>query len=225
MPSGMGPDDGPNIGFQLPDLVVLERLRAGWRAVQMNPDQIDDVLMRFDEEYQRQFKDLLTRGADVGRFIPLYSGWPVETGHIPGIGVTSRPESEDQSRQIIGEVGSFVEEGSGARTAVYGTYQRISVEIACYGTSQRGAQLLAQVSKWILFQCRSLLDNDGLLEQVVSLADVEPIQEEWSTDWFMVCMVRLSCTYMDSWTELSGPLISDAEVSVYAESSAAEFAL
>jgi hypothetical protein len=211
-----GPETGQIIGFMLPDLIVQERLRAGWRAVQRNPELITDVITRLDEDYQRLFKDSLTRGVEDGRFLPIYGGWPMEPGNIPGIGVLLLPESEDASRQPIGDLGYFAN-GDGTRTRVQGTFERAVIQMTHYSTNQRGSTLLAQITKWLLFQMRELLLEDGLKEQVVTLSNAEPIEEEFMSDFLFSTIVRLSCTYQDTWGVVEGPIISGVEVTIYPE--------
>lgn len=206
--------NGATVGFQLPDLVVLEYLRHGVAVVQRNPDLLTEALVRFDDDYMRQLKDTLTRGAADGHFLPVFAGWPMQAAQVPGFGVTLLPEQEDSSRQPIGQIGSQPD-GAGGVDEIFGTFLRSSIQVACYGTTQRGALLMGLLAKWVVLQSNEQLLDEGLQEITISLTSATPLQDEFLPDWFFCYNLTITCSYLDSWSKKLYPVISEVEVSLY----------
>lgn len=193
------------VGFVQPDLIVANRLRDAVALIHHDPALVTDALAAYDDDTQRQIVDVLGRRS---RPLPVFRGWPMGAEQVPGIGVVLRPESED-GRQMIGTLGD--EPQGDTMVTTWGTFQRATIQVAAYGTSQEGATVIALVVKWCLLNLRQAFEReDGLLEVTQALADYRP--EEGTVERIenlFSRLVTLTCTYLDTWRGLSeGPLLS-----------------
>lgn len=205
-PEGIFPELGPDIGFTLPQYVLVERLQAAYEIIRKNPAQVRAALIRQGQRFvEDQVYPFVTRHR-----MAVYTGYPLEEAQVPGIGVTLQQSAEDVGRQIIGEVGHF-RQGDGV-VSVYGTFVQTSVQLAHYARSQTEADVMGQLTFFLLLARRDKLEEeDGLLEQSVMMADVNP-NPNFRPDNAFMRMISFRCTHLDRWGVARGPLIGEVEV-------------
>src|SRR5882724_2594316 len=94
--SGLVPDTQEgliDVGFPLPDYIVIERLQAGWAAIRRNPNLAYAAIRRYGQDFVRDQGFAFLRQ----RAMPIFEGWPMEEAQVPGIGITLTAANEDQS--------------------------------------------------------------------------------------------------------------------------------
>jgi hypothetical protein len=204
-PEGIFPELAPDIGFKLPQYVVIERLTSAYKAIRRNPEQIRTALVRQGRRFvEDQVYPTVTR-----RATPVFSGYPLEEAQVPGIGVTLQQSSEDAGRQPIGEVERRVQGDS--IVAVQGTFMTTSVQLAHYCRSQAEADVLGQLTIFLLLALRLKFETeDGLIEQSVMLADVNPNPNFRPENAFMR-MALFRCAHLDTWGVAQSPLIKEID--------------
>jgi hypothetical protein len=200
-PEGIFPALGPDIGFKLPQYVVIERLESAYRAIRRNPEQIRTVLIRQGRRFvEDQVYALVTR-----RPTPVFGGYPLEEAQVPGIGVTLQQSAEDVGRQPVGDVERRVQGDS--IVAVQGTFMTTGVQLAHYARSQAEADVLGQLTIFLLLALRLKLEaEDGLIEQSVMLADINPNPNFRPENAFMR-MALFRCAHLDTWGVAQSPRI------------------
>jgi hypothetical protein len=206
-PEGIFPELGPDIGFRLPQYVVLERLENAYKLLRRDPQQIRTALIRQGQKFvQEQVYPAVTR-----RATPCYTGYPLEESQVPGIGVTLQQSSEDTGRQVVG--GKVEERAQGdSIVSIYGTFMTTSVQLAHYCRSQAEADVLGQLTVFLLLALRDKLETeDGLMEQSVMLADINPNPNFRPENAFMR-MALFRCSHLDTWGVARSPLIREIDV-------------
>lgn len=207
-PEGIFPELGPDVGFRLPQYVVMERLSAAYTIIRKRPEQVRAALIRQGQRFvEDQVYPYVTR-----RVTPVYTGYPTEAAQVPGIAATLQQSAEDVSRQIIGEVG--VHQQGDTIVSIYGTFMTTSVQLAHYALSQSEADIMGQLTVFLLLARRDKMETeDGLIEQSVMLADVNPNPNFRPENAFMR-MVSFRCTHLDTWGVARGPLITETDVTL-----------
>lgn len=201
-PEGIFPELGPDIGFKLPQYVVIDRLARAYRNIRRNPEQVRTALIRQGQRFvEDQVYPRVSR-----RATPVYSGYPLEDAQVPGIGATIQQSSEDVGRQ---PVGGEVERRTQGDTivSVGGTFMTTGVQLAHYALSQAEADVMGQLTVFLLLVLRDKLETeDGLIEQSVMLADINPNPNFRPENAFMR-MVLFRCAHLDTWGRAQSPLI------------------
>jgi hypothetical protein len=200
---------GVVMAFVSPDLLIEARLRAALNSVSRNPSYLDEMLSSFD---QRGVEDV--RNFFRNRKMPVLSGWPTTEQQVPCVTVQLRPEQEAAELQPINATSFRYQED--ALVEMFSVFFRSVVQVTCYGNNQREATILALAVKWILLVLRQQLEEEGLLEQSLTISDYEPIPSvfDQSTPWFLRT-VSLSVTHEDTWQVAQGPLIADIIAAPY----------
>jgi hypothetical protein len=186
-----------------PDALVETRIRNALKNICANPDILNEPLGAFLPDGIADIKSFFR-----GRAIPVLGGWPTEAQQVPCVTVQLRPSSEAVEMQPINPT-AFAYEGDNA-IVYYSSFWRSVVQCTCYGNNQRESTYLAFAVKWVLLLIRGQLELEGLLEQVLSISDFEPVPAYMNpnTPWFLRT-VTLAATHEDQIAITQGPLIAD----------------
>lgn len=186
-----------------PDALIESRVRAGLQNISKNPDYLDEPLGHFLPQGAEDVKSFFR-----GRNIPVLGGWPSEAQQVPCVTVQLRPSVEMAERQLITEVAHMYQGDN--LVVLQGSFWQSAIMCTCYGNSQREATYLALIVKWLLLILRTQLTLEGLMEQVLTISDYEPVPAMFdpTTPWFLRT-VTLSCTHQDTIAITEGPLIAD----------------
>lgn len=184
-------------GFTLPEVVLQHYLIAEFKRLRQDPTPIALPLGSYGEPFVAQMSAILTR-----RELPIYEGWPVQAEMLPGVGVTVRPKSDDPIG--IGHQLGYGPDG----VELYAISMQASVWLTAYATSQREANALAEIVRFILTLYRLKLEVvEGLYNVSVAAQDIRPEEETTlKLQHLFMRAIVFNCSYLDTYSVQYPPI-------------------
>jgi hypothetical protein len=150
---------------------LLQALQAGIISIRQNPSQLAYILSALNPTELASATQWFSNPANA---ITIASGFPMETAHLPFIGVTVAEETQIQSQTGIGLEYYTIANLDGTSTSVRGARFSGSLKATIYTPDANLIVWISTVCKWALLAQFDWLGEQGFNDLNVSIGDFEP---------------------------------------------------
>lgn len=172
---------------------------------------VPDVFAQETSEHQTEITNWWQ---DVNNSVPVVIGYTLQPIQGAEIAITNEPANEVATRRFIG---SLIQQTSD--NYEYGTTLQAAYNLNVLGINQNWLLWGQALVRWALFMQRTNLEQQGLLNQMISLSPLRPAPDSLKDSVFPYQRtVTLNCQHIDTWTPLPVASVSTASVTLNVES-------
>jgi len=175
---------------------MLNALANGIKSVQQNPSLLEDILDALSDSELAAAKSYF---GNVKTKINLAPGFPMESGHMPFIGVTIANEGQITEQTPIGLVYETINNGDGTFTDIKGARFKGTLKATIYSPNADVVIWLSAICSWALLTHYSYFNEEGLGNLTTGLGDFEP-SPQWLPVFTFARGIIMSAEYDKTFT-------------------------
>lgn len=190
-----------------PDRVVARYAAETLEALRADPAALQEVFVSLEADERDEIEAFFG-----GQEIPVRLGYPRGPADLPGVYVTLGGVAEDA--QAVGSTFGDTDAAS-HWLEERGTWFRGPIHLACWTLNANLSAWLADVVRWGLLKSREEMDREGLVEQRLTMTDLEPLPQ-WFPDFAfrrdIVLTALCSATFVTPIPKVEGVTVSGRAV-------------